>query len=91
MTTITLPSDIEQPLTEQARKQGTTPEELVIATLRREFVLTAPKNEAVAGKSLYDVLADHIGAVSGTGEAYSENCGERFAAGMLEKRRRGRL
>jgi hypothetical protein len=39
-----------------------------------------------------DVLAGYTGVVSSGGkDAYSENCGERFAEGMEQKRREGRL
>jgi hypothetical protein len=37
MTTITLPADIEGPLTEEARRRGTTPEGLALETLRLRF------------------------------------------------------
>jgi predicted transcriptional regulator len=38
--TITLPPDIEQALAEQARKQKTTPEMLVLEALQEKFALS---------------------------------------------------
>jgi hypothetical protein len=41
--------------------------------------------------TLFNFLSGHIGTVAGTGEAFSENCGERFAEGLSAKRERERL
>jgi hypothetical protein len=38
---IALPPEIEKALKEQARQQGTTPEQLALETLRRQFVSAA--------------------------------------------------
>ena len=86
MTTITLPPDIEAPLVEEARRQGTTPEQLAIDSLRKLF-FSEPSME----ESLFDFLAGYIGTLSGTTEALSENCGQRFADGLIEKQQRGHL
>ena len=40
--TITLTPEIEQALTEQAHKQGTTPENLALAALREKYALSDP-------------------------------------------------
>ena len=90
MTTITLPADIEGPLLEEARRQGTTPELLVIDTLRKLLAPSPQKVHRPRG-TLFDLLSDCIGPVSGTTEALSENCGQRFAQGMRDKHQRGRL
>jgi hypothetical protein len=42
MTTITLPVEIEKPLTEAARKQGVTPERLAVDSLRKLFGPSEP-------------------------------------------------
>ena len=86
MTTITLPPDIEAPLVEEARRQGTTAEQLAIDSLRKLFI-PEPSTE----ESLFDFLAGYIGTLSGSTEALSENCGQRFADGLLEKQQRGHL
>ena len=86
MTTITLPPEIEVPLAEAARKQGTTPEELALNSLRRIF---APAPEPSAqGSSLMDFLSGYIGTVGGSAEALSEDCGRRFAEGLANEERR---
>ena len=91
MTTITLPPDIEAPLAEEARKRGTTPELLALDSLRKLFVPTPVAGKPTGGGTLFDFLSGYIGAVSGTTEAFSENCGQRFAEGMLDKQQRGHL
>jgi hypothetical protein len=90
MTTITLPQDLEQPLAEAARSQATTPESLAIQWLRDRLQVTAaPANNT--GETLLDLLSGYIGTVEGSTEALSEHCGERFADGLEEKKRQGRL
>ena len=82
---ITLPPEIEEPLSEAARKQGTTTELLALESLRQLFPPRVEEPKALTTRTLYDDLADFIGIVEGTGEAFSENCGERFAEGLLKK------
>jgi hypothetical protein len=43
MTTITLPSDLDERLTAEARRQGTTPERLALDTLRKSLVPNGEK------------------------------------------------
>jgi hypothetical protein len=91
MTTIILPPEIETPLAEAARQQGTTPEQLALETLRKSF---APKENGTpekSGETLYDFLKDYIGTVAGSGEALSEDCGEKFTDYLVEKKKAGRL
>ena len=94
MVTITLPPELEQPIIEQARRRGTTPELLTLDVLHREFLPPSPPtaNEG----TLADFLGDFIGCLdSGEivpgGARMSENVGEKFAEGMVEKRRAGHL
>lgn len=79
MTTIHLPTEIEEPLAEEARRRGTTPELLALETLRERFVVDPATEEPTAQETLYDTLAGLIGTIDGTGEPLSEQCGERFA------------
>ena len=92
MITISLPPDIEGPLIEEAQRRGTTPELLVLDSLRTLFVPT-PASEEPTGENatLSDFLAGYIGTVEGSREAFSDNCGQRFAEGLAEKQQRGRL
>ena len=88
MTTITLPPEIEASLSDAARQQGTTPEALAVETLRKSF---APKQNGIPpkpGETLYDFIKDYIGAVEGSGEPLSENCGEHFTDYLVEKHRK---
>lgn len=88
MTTITLTPDIETPLKEQARRQGTTPEMLALDGLRQLFpsAESAPEGSQ-QGETLRDFLSGYVGTVNGTTEALSENCGLRFAEGLAEKQK----
>ena len=90
MTRITLPPDLEKPLLEEARRLGTTPELLALDCLRRLFVPQMESGPSAPGETLFDFLSGHIGKVNGTTEAWSENCGQRFADGLAEKHQQGR-
>jgi hypothetical protein len=94
---ITLPPDIEQVLVEQARKQGTTPELLVLDSLRERFMPSPlPKGTTEDEGTLADFLGAHIGVLHSSeyipgGAHMSEDTGKKFAAGMVKKRQQGRL
>jgi hypothetical protein len=95
MVTITLPPELERVVTVQAQQQGTTPELLTLDKLR-EVLLPAITPPPVTEGTLADYLGEFIGCLdSGElipgGARMSENIGERFAEGMLQKRREGRL
>jgi hypothetical protein len=92
---INLPPEIEQAVVDQAREQGTTPELLVIDSLRERFLLP-PSLSAPTEGTLADFLGKHIGIlhsgehISG-GARMSEDSGKKFAAGMRKKRQQGHL
>ena len=91
MTTITLPPEVEEPLTEAAQKQGTTPELLAVDCLRKLFTPSPTVAVPAESESLFDFLSGYVGTVSGSSEALSENCGQRFAQGLVEKQQRGHV
>ena len=92
MITISLPRDLEGPLTAEAQRRGTTPELLALDSLRKLFGSPPASDEPIGdATTLFDFLADSIGTVEGSSEAFSENCGQRFAEGMVEKQLRGCL
>ena len=96
MIKITLTPDLERALSEQARKQGTSPENLALDSLRERFLLSAPQVAGEGQGSLTDFLANHIGVLSSSehvpgGARMSENSGNKFAKGLVKKRREGRL
>lgn len=82
---ITLTPDIEQALMEQAHRQGITPEQLALESLRRQFVPAAPPElPAEPQGTLADFLAGSIGVLhSGEhipgGAKMSEQPGKTFA------------
>lgn len=95
---IVVPPEIERVLVEEARKLGTTPELLAVDSLRERFSPMARRSEHLSEQqgTLADFLSNHIGVlhssefVSG-GARLSERSGKKFAAGMIKKRRQGRL
>ena len=95
--TLTLTPDIEQALTEEAGDRGTTPEILALDSLRQRFVGRRVRESSDRGAgSLAELLDGHLGVLRSSekvpgGARMSEDSGKRFAAGMVEKRRRGRL
>jgi len=91
MRTITLPSDLEDRLTEEAQRRGTTPELLAVDTLRKAFEPIEAANGEPAAKNLCEFLGSYVGAVEGTGEALSEDPGRHFTDYLVEKHKQGRL
>jgi hypothetical protein len=88
---IRLTSDIETALSREAKRRGTTPERLALDSLGKLFPATEPAADSEKGASLYDFLSGYIGTVEGTGEALSEDCGRRFAEGLVAKHEQGHL
>ena len=94
---VSLPPDLEQAVMEHAREQGTTPELIVIDSLRERFLLSPPLSIPTEGEgTLADFLGKHIGVLHSSeylpgGARMSEDSGKKFAAGMLQKRQQGRL
>ena len=86
MLTITIPPDIASTIAEEARNLGTTVESLAVERLRKSFM---PSHSPSEEETLFDFLSEHIGTMHGTTEALSEDCGERFVRGMVEKQKRG--
>ena len=95
--TITLTPDIENALVEQAKVHGTTPENLALESLRERFVASCEESAPTDGaETLADYLADHIGVIHSSehvpgGARMSEDTGKKFAQGLVEKRKRGKL
>jgi hypothetical protein len=69
---ITLTPDVERALTAEARRQGTTPEQLALESLRQLFVPPEASGLPAERDTLFDFLSDYIGTVSGTTEALSK-------------------
>lgn len=94
--TITLTPDLERALQDRAKEQGTTPELLALETLRRHVLPTQAGIQSPAGETMADFLKGFIGIVNSGevvpgGARMSEDCGRKFAEGLLEKRRLGKL
>ena len=82
-----LPDPIFDALQQAAVASGTTPVGWIAAHLP-----PASKRAPENAKSLADLLAGYIGQFhSGSKEALSQNCGERFTDYLVQKRREGRL
>jgi len=93
---IELPPDIEQALAEEARKLGTTPEQLAVDSLRECFVgREAPPFPAKEPETLAHFLRGHLGVLHSSehvpgGARMSEASGKKFTAGLLAQRQQPR-
>lgn len=81
MLTIDVPDDLAEPLAAEAERRGTTVQALALGHLRG--LLATPARPA---RSLLEYLGPRVGSVAGTGEAFSEDTGRRFADGLAEGR-----
>jgi hypothetical protein len=94
---IVLPPDIEQALLEQARQQGTTPELLVLDSLRQRFLPpVSPDTSDQDRQTLADFLQPYIGVLHSSehvpgGADLSRHTGRKFTDGMIKKREKGKL
>ena len=88
---IRLTPDIETALEQQAKQRGTTPERLALDALGSVFLHPSSSESPAEQATLFDFLSGYIGTVERTGEALSENCGERFSEGLVAKHERGHL
>jgi hypothetical protein len=78
MVTITLPPELEKPITEEAQRKGTTPELVALDTLRKGFLPDTPPPTPEG--TLADFLGDFIGCLDSgevvpAGARMSENIG----------------
>ena len=86
---ITLTPDLENALAERARKLGTTPEALALASLRERF---APAPPPKLQGTMADYLKDFIGVLHSSefvkgGAQMSVDTGKKFAAIVYKKHR----
>jgi hypothetical protein len=91
MTIITLSPEVEGPLAEEARRKVTPPGLLAVDYLRMVFTPASEQATLAEGETLFDFLAGYAGTISGSAESLSEDCGQRFARGLIEKQRRGHM
>jgi hypothetical protein len=93
--TVTLTPDEEQQLHRAAEKRGQDTDALVREAILQMLVQnqdTPDEDLPAPGESLYDAMKDYIGMFQSGGETtWSENTGEKFTEGLLEKKSQGRL
>ena len=93
---ITLTPDIEQALTAEARKQGRTPEQLALDSLRERFLFPESDISPAGGQAtLADFLRGHLGVLHSSehvpgGARLSEDSSRKFAAGLVARRQQQR-
>ena len=93
---VKLTPDIEQALAEEARKLGTTPEQLALDSLRERFIgREAPPYPAREPETLADFLRGHLGVLHSSehvpgGARMSEASGKKFTAGPLAQHQQQR-
>jgi hypothetical protein len=96
MVTITLTSELEKAVAEEAAQKGTTVELLTLDALQERFLRSSSTKKLPEGATLADALADYIGAINTKvkypgGSTLSEDTGRKFAQLMVEKRKQGKL
>ncbi len=94
--TITLTADLERTLTEQAEKQGTTPELLALHDLNELYTQKASASDRFAGKTLAEVLAGRTGTIrssehTGIAVSHLSEDEDSFGISLEEKRQQGHL
>jgi hypothetical protein len=94
MTTINLPTDLEQAIEERAQQQGTTPELLIVDKLREQFLPSAAPENGTDERTMADFFAGYVGGLhSGEfvpgGAQLSTDSGRKFTELLLKKRREG--
>ena len=95
--TIQLSPDLEQVLSEEARRRGTTPELLANECLRERFVRPTDQEKTANGsKNLAEYLAGYIGVLHSSenvpgGARMSEDTGKKFTSILIKQRQQGRL
>lgn len=92
---IKLTPDIEQALAEEARKLGTTPEQLALDSLRERFVGQEPPSPTKEPETLAQFLRGYIGILHSSehvpgGARMSEASGKKFTAGQVAQRQKPR-
>lgn len=93
--TLELAPEDEMQLREKSIQRGQPAEDYLLTALRHEFErdqpITTPIEEQKPPQSLAETLKGRTGLFSSGGARMSENTGAKFAEGMAEKRRQGRL
>jgi hypothetical protein len=88
MVTITLPSELERAVAEEAAQKGTTAQRLTLDVLQERFLNPSSQRQLPDGTTLDDALAGCIEAINtrdkdADGSTLSENTGRKFAQVVL--------
>ena len=92
--TITLPPELKQAIEEQAQRQGTTPELLVLDGLRGLFMPASTPASPGEGLTMADFFTGYVGGLHSSefvpgGAQLSEDTGRKFTELLLKKHREG--
>ena len=82
--TLDLVPDLEARLRRRAAREGTNEQEVALRLLADTLAEDEEEVSPAAG-SMADLFAGRLGQVAGSGEAYSENGGRRFAAHLAQR------
>src|SRR5690242_11647518 len=93
--TITLPPELKQVIEDQAQKQGTTPELLVVDGLRGLFMPVPTPAPPSEGLTMADFFTGYVGGLHSSefvpgGAHLSEDTGRKFKELLLKKHRKGK-
>lgn len=87
-----LPPDVEKRLRQRATREGEDTQAVALRLLTERLAEERneedTEEELSAGRSMADLFAGRVGLVAGSGEAYSEEGGRRFAEALARKRAR---
>ena len=86
---IVLPPEIERSVLERSRKEGRSPEALVVEFLSHAFVRKGGAGDAAVPSTLADLLGPAIGCVESSGKPGDRSTD--FVAGLRRKRESGHL
>jgi predicted transcriptional regulator len=95
--TIEFPPELKRKLDETARRQGTTPDALVVTIVRDQLLSEERTKPAdAAPRNLAERLKGYVGVLHSSehvpgGAQMSERTGEKFTEILLQRRREGRL
>ncbi len=85
-----LPPDAEARLRHRATREGEDAQAVALRLLTERLAEEEAEDEGdlPTGRSMADLFAGRVGLVAGSGEAYSENGGLRFAEALERKNAR---
>lgn len=80
-----LTPDAEARLRRRASREGKDAQTVALRLLTERLTDEEEDDSLPSGRSMADLFAGRVGLAAGSGEAFSENGGQRFAEGLARK------